>query len=407
MAAERDIRAEGASGDLAISANGEGFTNSVACILNKLVHPTDLVEKRFLDEVNSILEPDTSFSFINVQELTEGVWEIFLEEESKGRIALSSSGSGLKTVFLLVAQFILVPYITKKSDLSQFVFAFEELENNLHPALQRSLFAYVFRKAIEHNCNIFVTTHSSAVIDQFSNTADAQIVHVLKQNGSVISRLAQTYVHNRGILDDLDVRASDLLQSNGVVWLEGPSDRLYFNRWVELFFGGALKEGVHYQCVFYGGRLLSHLSAADPDVEVGEVVKILSVNRNAILLMDSDKRNQQAPLNTTKRRLLNELEGLGALSWVTKGKEIENYIPLDALKNVVPEAKDEFGQYDDFGVVLRKLQSKGADWTPKKIAFAESVLPYLSIKNLSARFDLKERMQQVGGAIRRWNGLSQ
>jgi hypothetical protein len=407
VSAERDVRPESASGELGIAPNGEGLTRSVAHILNKLAHPTELVEKRFLDEINSILEPDTSFSFINVQELTDGVWEIFLEEENKGRIALSSSGSGLKTVFLLVAQFVLVPYIAKKSDLSQFVFAFEELENNLHPALQRSLFAYVHRKAIEHKCNIFVTTHSSAIIDQFSNISEAQIIHVVKRDGAIVSRTAQTYVHNQGILDDLDVRASDLLQSNGVVWLEGPSDRLYFNRWIELFFDGQLREGTHYQCVFYGGRLLSHLSAGDPDIDVGEVIKILSVNRNAILLMDSDKRNQQSPLNATRKRLLTELESLGAVSWVTKGKEIENYVPLDALQKVIPEASADFGQYEDFASVLRKHQSKGEDWTPKKIAFAEAILPHLSSANLSGRFDLKEKVHEVGAAIRKWNGLSQ
>jgi hypothetical protein len=40
----------------------------------------------------------------------------------------------------------------------------------------------------------------------------------------VLARRLVQHVENRGILDDLDVRASDLLQSNGVVWLEGPSE---------------------------------------------------------------------------------------------------------------------------------------------------------------------------------------
>ena len=33
------------------------------------------------------------------------------------------------------------------------------------------------------------------------------------------------------MLNDLDVRASDLLQSNGIIWVEGPSDRIYIKRW--------------------------------------------------------------------------------------------------------------------------------------------------------------------------------
>ena len=74
----------------------------------------------------------------------------------------------------------------------------------------------------------------------------------------------QTYVDNSGVLDDLDVRASDILLANSVIWVEGPSDRLYINRWIELWENGALKEGIHYQCMFYAGRLLAHISAEDP-----------------------------------------------------------------------------------------------------------------------------------------------
>ena len=37
-----------------------------------------------------------------------------------------------------------------------------------------------------------------------------------------------TYRDSCHILDDLEARASDLLQANGIVWVEGPSDRIYF-----------------------------------------------------------------------------------------------------------------------------------------------------------------------------------
>lgn len=30
-------------------------------------------------------------------------------------------------------------------------------------------------------------------------------------------------------LDDLGVKASDLLQANGIIWVEGPSDRAYIH----------------------------------------------------------------------------------------------------------------------------------------------------------------------------------
>ena len=32
------------------------------------------------------------------------------------------------------------------------------------------------------------------------------------------------------LVDDLGIKASDILQSNGIIWVEGPSDRIYINK---------------------------------------------------------------------------------------------------------------------------------------------------------------------------------
>jgi putative ATP-dependent endonuclease of the OLD family len=67
-----------------------------------------------LDDLNSIFEPDTSFTRILVQQLQDERWEVFLEEAEKGRVSLSQSGSGLKTVLLGLVYLHLVPAIEKK-----------------------------------------------------------------------------------------------------------------------------------------------------------------------------------------------------------------------------------------------------------------------------------------------------
>src|SRR5262249_14330420 len=159
-----------------------------------------------------------------------------------------------------------------------------ELENNLHPALQRRLLTYLRQVAETEGCRFFLTTHSSVAIDLFARDSLAQIIHVTHDTRKAAAKRVTTYIDNRGVLDDLGVRASDILQANGIVWVEGPSDRLYFNRWVEVVSHGELTEGVHYQCVFYGGKVLAHLSGAEPDINPTEALKILRVNRNAILI---------------------------------------------------------------------------------------------------------------------------
>src|SRR5690606_2795615 len=126
---------------------------------------------------------------------------------------------------------------------------------------------------------------------------EAQILHV-KHNGKYAKMSkVETFIEKKGIIDDLDVRASDLLQSNGIIWVEGPSDRIYLNKWIELYSNSEIKENVHYQIVFYGGRLLSHLSV-DPNINP-DLINILKVNSNCIFIMDSDKRRKNEPLNTT------------------------------------------------------------------------------------------------------------
>jgi len=288
LLSDRDISPEQEGGELDISANGSGFTRTVERYLHDYGLEESLIEQTILRELNKIFEPDGTFTHIGIQRHNDKRWEVYLEEEEKGRILLTNTGSGIKTILLVLAFLHLIPDIEKK-DLKGYLFGFEELENNLHPALQRRLLLYLRNVAVETGCKVFLSTHSNVSIDLFSEDKEAQMLHVTHDRRKASVRAVTTYVDNKGILDDLDVRASDLLQANGVIWVEGPSDRIYFNRWVELFSEGRFYEGLHYQCVFYGGRLLAHLSADDPDVDVDEALKILRINRNAVILMDSDK----------------------------------------------------------------------------------------------------------------------
>lgn len=406
LSAERDIVPESTSASLQLGKNGAGLTNTIAEILNRFDHPTNLVSQAMLAALNEIFAPDALFDSITVQQYSNGGWEIFLAEHAKGTIALSHSGSGLKTVLLVIGFFLLFPYILKEP-LSKFVFAFEELENNLHPALQRRLMRYVTENAKKENTLVFLTTHSNVVIDMFSHDREAQIIHVTHSNGNSFSRRTQTYVDNRGVLDDLDVRASDLLQANVVVWVEGPSDRLYINRWIELFSEGLLVEGTHYQCVFYGGRLLAHLSASDPSVDADEVVKILRVNKNAILVIDSDKKTANEEINSTKQRLVNEMQAFGGVFWVTAGREIENYLPLSAIQTQLPTAQSPLGQFEDISEFLERTEvGAGKRFERKKVLFAESMLPTMTRESLSGSLDLEARILQTISVIKSWNGIT-
>ena len=406
LLADRDINPE-PDKSIGMAANGDGATNTIQHYLNKAGLPTQLVNETLLSRLNEIFEPDATFIDIDVQQLEDGRWEVYLEEAEKGAIPLSQSGSGIKTILLVLVCLYLIPHVESES-LSKYLFGFEELENNLHPALQRRLLLFLREVAVREGCRFFLTTHSNVAIDLFANDDRSQIIHVTHDRQQATVRTVTTYVDNRGILDDLDVRASDLLQANGVVWVEGPSDRLYFNRWMHLVSEGEIREGAHYQCVFYGGRLLAHLSGANPDIDTSEAVKIFEVNRNAIVILDSDKRESGQALNDTKRRIISEIEEVGDMAWVTAGREVENYLPISALESLYSiNDLPTLEPYKDIAEYLNNIKAEEGDkYLRNKVLFAGKIIPHITENGLTGVLDLEDKIAIAHDRILEWNGAA-
>lgn len=408
--AERDVVPEEHS-PVDVKEDGRGATNAIQHIINLEDLNSAIVEVNLLEALNKIFEPDGHFTRIGVQKIQDSEqWEIYLDEEGKGRIKLSNSGSGLKTLILVLINVILLPYL-KGEPLSKYVFVFEEVENNLHPGLQRRLLDYLMNIVRENEgCYLFLTTHSSVFIDVFSHEENAQIIHVQHEAGSSQIKKVATYTDSSGILDDLDVRASDLLQANGIVWVEGPSDRLYFNKWVELFSDGEIKEDLHYKCMYYGGRLLSHLKAKIEDLDESnpQEIEILRINRHALMIIDSDKRDSISVLNQTKTRIQKEIEAVGGIVWITAGREIENYIPPEALRalyrNLSLPSPRKFQSFPKY--LEEKISPKESkNFLRSKVTYAEKISALFTRDMLATHQDLAEKIEASIRTIKDWNRL--
>ncbi len=405
---DRDINPERQSDNLAVSPNGSGATN----MIQDFIHNTsvkdrkDFVERDLLEALNKIFASDGKFERIFANRKKNNMWEIYLEEEKKGRVPLSDSGSGLKTIILVLINLILIPE-QEGRQLSDYIFGFEELENNLHPGLQRRLFNYISEKVTKGGGYLFTTTHSSAVIDLFSKNEKAQVLHIT-HGGEVSSvKRVTTHVGTDGVLDDLDVRASDLLQANCIIWVEGPSDRVYVRKWIDLWSNGELKEDIHYHCVFYGGKLLARLEAKLDEDSAG--VNILRVNRKAIVIMDSDRNRPNESLGQTKLRIKSEVEKGKGLSWVTNGREIENYIPKKVFKKIY--GLEELRALTKNGYVSNYLNNivsgAGEKYLKNKVVFAEKVVEAFSKQDIEeSNLDLKQKIDEVCKKVKEWNKIS-
>lgn len=51
--------------------------------------------------------------------------------------------------------------------------------------------------------------------------------------------------------------------------------------------------------------------------------------------MDSDKRSPHHRINATKTRIRNDFSESVGVAWVTKGREIENYISPELIRNAL------------------------------------------------------------------------
>lgn len=212
----------------------------------------------------------------------------------------------------------------------------EEPENSLHPAFQRQLIeailGYEFNPATKRQ--LFITTHSPVFLDATLAPKDVSIFRIrrndTKEEGAVdVIPLSNA---DHPLLRDLGVSNSMVLLANCTIWVEGITDRMYFRRYLELYWRKHAKdkkedhpyrENLHYVFVEYSGGNIEHwsfLDATGPSVDrlCGEL----------ILIADSDG---EAKLDR-KEKLG---ERLGDRFVELKCREVENLLSPTVLMKLI------------------------------------------------------------------------
>jgi hypothetical protein len=157
--------------------------------------------------------------------------------------------------------------------------------------------------------------------------------------------------------------------------------------------------------MFYGGRLLSHLSANDP--EVNDFISLRRLNRYIAIMIDSDKSKPRDLVNQTKRRIRDEFNQGPGFAWITKGREIENYVDPEimqnAIKNIYPKA-DRLVSKDAYNHAWHFRQGRKTVDSADKIKIAREVAK--TSANLDV-LDLKKMMIKLVRFIHEANDLEE
>lgn len=375
--AKRQIGAAGTSFD---DFSGAGLIDRLAELQNP--RPTERVLKISFEKINRFLQDVTGDQTAMI-EIPHDRHEVLVHKEDRV-LPLSSLGTGIHEVVMIAAFCTLT---------EGGIVCIEEPEIHLHPLLQKKLIKYI----VENTSNqYFIATHSASIIDQ----PDAAVFSVTHSNRATQIELITGTAQRHKLCHDLGYRASDLLQANAVIWVEGPSDRIYIKHWISAV-DSTLIEGLHYSIMFYGGRLLSHLSANDE--EINDFINLRRLNRNMAIVIDSDRANSRSKLNDTKTRIINEFYADSNCAWVTAGREIENYVSSLMLNKVLAKLYANFRELaslDKFSHSLHYFEQRSTktvrqDADKVKVARAIAELP----ADLSV-LDLRRRISMIVNMIR-------
>jgi predicted ATP-dependent endonuclease of OLD family len=283
-------------------------------------------------------------SFFNGQDVAliprlndSGKKDIFIKIGKEEERPIYSLGDGIQQIIILT--FPLYKY--KDDNLLVFI---EEPELYLHAGMQRILLNQ-FSKLGNHQ--IFITTHSNHLLDLTLNYINTSIYtfkkRVLDEDTSEIT--PEIDIQNVNNSDKtslllLGVQNSSVFLTNSTIWVEGITDRLYIQKYLEVFQKHLLsereitekelyKEDIHYSFVEYGGSNITHWSFLD-DPKF-DPINIEWLCAKSFLVADKDESEwKKERLEKLSEKLADRFFPLGVI-------EIENTLSKTVLLNTVAD----------------------------------------------------------------------
>ncbi len=242
-------------------------------------------------------------------------------------------------------------------------FLIEEPDVYLHPGLQRRFVDYLASRTVRDPKDdrpvhqFLVATHSPYIINAVvelqrscpKGAPPPRLYQMRRDDKDVtVENVGNDPDKQWAVLQAIGHRPSDVLLPNGIIWVEGPSDRVYVRTWIEKYAEHAnvpLVWGRDVEAVWYGGGQWEHLSAqgrrfwtdvTEYDLRTS-LMSLATVNPNGAILIDRDKGPADSTTWDKKCHVKSEFESRKLVAWLDKSGpcSIEGYVGGDTPKEVL------------------------------------------------------------------------
>lgn len=208
---------------------------------------------------------------------------------------------------------------------------FEEPGNFLHPAAERRMLSAL--QEIAQEGQACISTHSQTMIDQ----SDSASLYVVRRNDGKTG-FEPVKEDAFTAIDEIGARNSDLLQSDFVIYVEGPSDV----KILEEIAQHAIEDWNSYNIVIQHLGGTGSLDHCTPE-------KLEKINRNFAVLLDSDQKSESGSPKDVVQNIKEKFEYCDKTCKVLNRREIENYYHHDSISAICHIDVDEsfVGKYND------------------------------------------------------------
>lgn len=319
------------------TAIGNALQQEVDAIFNHLSHHTDGLSR---------LAAEPTFAWDKAV-----TFDIIGEDKHGIRKSLEKRGSGMRRL-LMVAYF---QYLAEKTRdrAANLILAVEEPENCLHPGLQRELAASL-RELAQQGVQVIVTSHSPV----FAGASPIEdLILIERIDGAAYAVQPPDPAR---VAEELGVEPADSITGyNACVFVEGPDDILFWST-----IATKLKQDGYIAADLQDKRI-GLLPAGGDNLKHWVNVRALErLNRRFAVIMDGDCSKPSVPISEQKLQRQRECEAQGGLCFVSRKREIENYLHMNAIHKHMTA----------IGRTSETYKQKFDDWTDMKAAYIKHII---------------------------------